>query len=253
MSAVVLGVAAESAGDVRVVQTLVDRVLIGEISWVAETFEGCRASMEDGLSPCRSWRGVEGSGWLDLHRVSDLARERGLRIYGSFAGEPGEADARMHRAALLLFAEEDEPPAAVVIARDLDGRAARAEGFAQAVAAGSWPFDVVIGALPEPEIEAWLIAAWIPEDDPERKRHAALRGELHFDPCAKPEQLTSKNEADRKDAKRVLGVLTTTGRDALARWSDVPLGRLEAHGGACGLARFVREVRERLVPIVERG
>ncbi|AUX35650.1 MULTISPECIES: hypothetical protein [Sorangium] len=80
-----------------------------------------------------------------------------------------------------------------------------------------------------------------------------LRGELHFDPCTKPEQLTSKNEADRKDAKRVLGVLTSTGRDALARWADVPLERLEAHGGACGLARFVREVRERLVPLVERG
>ncbi|WP_437950837.1 hypothetical protein WME98_08565 [Sorangium sp. So ce296] len=154
MSAVALGVAAESAGDVRIVQTLVDRVLIDEISWVAETFEGCRASMEDGLSPCRSWR---------------------------------------------------------------------------------------------------LIAAWIPEDDRERKRHAALRGELHFDPCTKPEQLTSKNEADRKDVKRVLAVLTTTGRDALVRWADVPLERLEAHGGACGLARFVRELREHLVPIVERG
>ncbi|WP_433928431.1 hypothetical protein AB3662_34245 [Sorangium cellulosum] len=253
MSAVALGVAAESVGDVRIVQTLVDRVLIDEIDWVAETFEGCRVSMEDGLSPCRSWRGVEGSGWLDLHRASDLARERGLRIYGSFAGEPGEADARMRRAALLLFAEEDEPPAAVVIARDLDGRAERAEGFAQAVAAGSWPFDVVIGALPVPEIEAWLIAAWMPEDDPERKRHAALRGELHFDPCTKPEQLTSKSEADRKDAKRVLEALTTTGRGALERWADVPLERLEAHGGACGLARFVREVRERLVPIVESG
>lgn len=253
MSPPALGVAAESVGDVRIVQTLVDRVLIGEICWVAETFEACRASMEDGLASCRSWRGVEGSGWLDLHRASDLARERGLRIYGSFAGDPGEADARMHRAALLLFAEEAEPPAAVVIARDLDRRSERAGGFAQAVAAGSWPFEVVIGALAEPEIEAWLIAAWIPEDDSERKRLAALRGELHFDPCAKPEQLTSKNEADRKDAKRVLAVLTTTGRDALARWEDVPLERLEAHGGACGLARFVREVRERLVPIVERG
>ncbi|WP_437955700.1 AAA family ATPase [Sorangium sp. So ce119] len=127
------------------------------------------------------------------------------------------------------------------------------EGFAQAVAAGSWPFEVVIGALPEPEIEAWLIAAWVPEEEPERKRHAALRGELHFDPCTKPEQLTSKREADRKDARRILEVLTTTGRGALERWADVPLERLEAHGGACGLARFVREVRERLVPIVESG
>lgn len=253
MSPVAIGVAAESAGDARIVQRLADRMLVDGIAWVKETSEACRGSMEDPLSPCRTWRGVEGSGWLDVHCASDLARERGLRIYGRFAGDPGEADARMHRAALVLFAEEAEPPAAVVIARDLDRHSERAEGFAQAVAAGSWPFEVVLGALPEPEIEAWLIAAWIPEDDSERKRLAALRGELHFDPCTKPEQLTSKNEADRKDAKRVLAVLTTTGRDALARWEDVPLERLEAHGGACGLARFVHEVRERLVPIVERG
>ncbi|XXX74102.1 hypothetical protein WMF30_41290 [Sorangium sp. So ce134] len=253
MNPVAVGIAAESAGDARLVQSLVDRMLVDGIAWVKETFEACRGSMADPLSPCRSWRGVEGSGWLDVHRASDLARERGLRIYGSFGGVPGEESARMHRAVLVLFAEEDDPPRAVVIAQDLDDRPERAKGFEQAVAAGSWPFEVVTGALPEPEIEAWLIAAWIPEDEPERRRLAALRGELGFDPCTKPERLTSKNEADRKDAKRVLGVLTSAGRGADARWADVPVERLETHGAACGLARFVREVRERFVPVVQRG
>lgn len=110
MSPVALGVAAESVGDVRIVQILVDRVLINGIDWVAETFEACRASMEDGLSPCRIW-----------------------------------------------------------------------------------------------------------------------------------------------DAKRVLAMLTTTGRDALARWADAPFERLESNGTACGLVRFAREARERLVPVVQRG
>ncbi|MGK4002750.1 hypothetical protein WMF31_09020 [Sorangium sp. So ce1036] len=156
---------------------------------------------------------------------------------------------------LLLFAEEDEPPRAVVIARDLDGRPERAEGFAQAAADSkrTWPFEVVVGALAEPEVEAWLVAAWDPEDDSERQRLAALCGELHFDPCAKPERLTSKNEADRKDAKRVLAALTATGRDAGARWADAPVERLESRGASCGLTRFVREVRQHLVPVVKRG
>ncbi|WP_438023540.1 hypothetical protein [Sorangium sp. So ce233] len=51
-------------------------------------------------------------------------------------------------------------------------------------------------------------------------------------------------------------MLTTTGRDALARWADVPFERLESNGAACGLARFARfarEARERLVPVVQRG
>ncbi|WP_437644759.1 hypothetical protein [Sorangium sp. So ce362] len=97
-----------------------------------------------------------------------------------------------------------------------------------------------------------MSAVGIAEDDSERERLAALRGELHFDPCAKPERLTSKNPADRKDAKRVLTVLTSAGRGADARWADVPVERLEANGVACGLARFVREVQERLVPVVQR-
>lgn len=253
MSALGIGIAAESVGDTRIIQKLVDRMLIDRIAWVKETVEACQGSMTDPLSPCRSWQGVEGFGWLDLHGAWKRARERGLRIYGSFEGERAEEDAQMHRAALLLFAEEVEPPVAVVIARDMDGRAERAEGFAQAVVAGSWPFDVVLGALPEPEIEAWLVAAWVPEDDSERQRLDALRRELHFDPCVQPERLTSKSEADRKDAKRVLAVLTTTGRDADARWADVLVEHLEASGAACGLARFVREVREHLVPLVERG
>jgi hypothetical protein len=222
---------------------------------VKEIVEACQGSMTDPLSPCRSWQGVEGVGWLDLHGAWKRARERGLRIYGSFEGERGEDDAQMHRAALLLFAEEDEPPKAVVIAWDVDRKSERVRGFAQAVAdrRRTWPFEVVIGALPEPEIEAWLVAAWVPEDDSERQRLDALRRELHFDPCVQPERLTSKNEADRKDAKRVLAVLTTSGRDADARWADVLAERLEASGAACGLARFVREVREHLVPVVERG
>lgn len=252
MSPVNIGIAAESAGDTRVIQSLVDRVLASEIEWVAATFESCRGSMEDGLSPCRSWSGVGGSAWLDLHGASDLARERKLRIYGSFDGASGEHDARMFRAAFLLFAEEDEPPRAVLMARDLDGYPERARGFAQAVAAGSWPF-VVVGALADPEIEAWLIAAWIPEDESERRRLADLCQELGFNPCTKPERLTSRNEADRKDAKRILGVLTTTGRDATTRWTEVPVAQLESSGAGCGLGDFVRDVRARLVPVVRRG
>lgn len=178
MSPVTIGIAAESEGDTRIVQGLVDRMLIEEIEWVADTFEACRKPiLDDGLSPCRSWRGVQGSAWLDLHRVSDLARKRGLRIYGRFDGEPGAEDARMHRAALLLFAEEDEPPKAVVIARDMD----------------------------------------------------------------------------RKDAKRILAVLTSAGRDASTRWAEVAVARLEGSSTGCGLADFICHVRARLLPVVNSG
>lgn len=234
-----IGVAAESAGDTWIVQALVDRMLVEGIDWVEPEV----------LPFYRDWCGVMGAPWLDLHGAYRLARELGLRIYGHFDGAPGADDAHMHRAALLLFAEEDEPPKAVVIARDLDGEPDRARGFHQAVEAGIWPF-VIAGALAQPEIEAWQIAAWDAEDEPERRRLAGLRGELGFDPCAQPERLTSKSQTDPGDAKRILEVLTTTGRDARARWADAPVARLESAGARCGLADFVRDVRDRVVPVV---
>ncbi|WP_159397683.1 hypothetical protein [Sorangium cellulosum] len=230
-----------------------DRLLIEGIAWVKDTFEACQGSMPDPLSSCRSWRGVDGSGWLDIHKASDLARERGLRIYGSFGGVPGEDSARTYRAVLMLFAEEDEPPKAVVIAQDLD-HTERARGFEQAATEKGrmWPF-VVVGALAQPEIEAWLIAVWVPEDDSERQRLAALRSTLGFDPCAEPERLSSTNKESPKDAKEVLEKLTKTGRTATARWADAPIERLESSSEACRLAGFVRDVRKHLVPVVERG
>jgi len=252
MSIVKIGIAAESRGDARLIKALVDRMLIEEIAWVADTFEACRGAMDDGLSPCRSFEGIEGSAFLDIHDATEHARNRRLRFHGHFNGEPAASDAQMFRAALVLFAEEAEPPKAVVIARDVDDDAERRKGFTQADKVTDWPFKV-IGALATPEIEAWLVAAWTPEDRAERERHQELNDELHFDPCAHPERLTSKNESDPKDAKRILDLLTKTGRDAAERWDDAPLDRLESNGAGCGLGQFVRDVKGKLIPVMNDG
>lgn len=249
MNPVLIGIAAESEGDAKLITALVDRVLIEDVAWVRETFEACRESLEDGLSPCRNFRGIAGEPYLDLHNASDRARERKLRIYGKFNDEPGADDAFMARATLFLFADEDEPPKAVIITRDVDRAPNRAKGFSQAAQSYDWNFKILV-ALAEPEIEAWLIAAWAPEDSSERERLKELVDELDFNPCKNPERLTSKKETDKKDAKRILKLLTKSKTDIIDRWKTTRLEQLESNGAACGLGPFIRDIRETFIAVM---
>ncbi|MEK7867154.1 MAG: hypothetical protein AAB434_10765 [Planctomycetota bacterium] len=235
-----LGIAAESLPDACLIERLVDRLLAEKIDWV----------VLESLDDHRTWAGLGGNEYLDVHGARELARERfGQAFYGHFQGEPGAHDALMYRAVFFLFADEDQRPSAVVIARDLDGDAERDRGFVQAVKERPYPFAVV-GALAQPEIEAWLVAAWTPENPGEKKLLAEIRRDLGFNPTLRPEKLTSKNATDKKDAKRTLKKLCGAGRSGEDWWADVPLDRLRERGENCGLSVFLVEAEKKVVPLV---
>ncbi len=232
-----IGSAGESKPDVELVQLLFDRTACAEVDWIdADTVEHLR-----------TWQGADGADWLDLHGVRDLARKRGLRLHGHFDGRPGALDARQTRAVLALFATEPEPPDAVSIAGDEDGEPARRVGVQQAVDAGQWPFDCVL-ALARPEIEAWQVAAWVPDTADEHSCLSDLSSNLNFDPTGSPERLTSTNDASPRDAKRVLATLEATGRDGQQGLATLPLDQLEHRGATCGLADFIERCRKALIP-----
>ena len=234
-----LCIAAEDELDVRRVCGLVDRVLARDVEWIDAA----------GLDDHRAWTGLGEETWLDLHRARHLARARGFRPFGHFDGRRGAADALMHLAILFLFAEEDVCPEAVVVARDLDDqRDERREGWTEALTDRTWPFEA-IGALAAPELEAWLVAAWSADDEGDKARQKSTRRRLGFDPTIHAERLTSKNPADKKDAKRVLEELCAEGRSGDARWESVAVDDIARSGRGCGLASFVAELRGRLVPL----
>lgn len=233
-----LGIAAESRSDAHKIASLADRVVMERTDWIEESV----------IDDFRAWAGAEGAAFLDVHRAFETARARRLPLYGHFDGAPGAEDAATTRAALLLFAEETVPPAAVVLGRDLDGRDERARGFAQAAGAHRWPF-VVIPALAQPELEAWEIAACKPEGEDEQAAHAQVRQALGFDPVAYPGRLSSRNQTDRRDAKRVLAELTSAGRSAEERWRRAPLADLHHRGADCGLQDFLEGVERDLLPL----
>src|SRR5262249_26221444 len=105
-----------------------------------------------------------------------------------------------------------------------------------------WPFAVV-AALAQPEIEAWCVAIWVPENDREQAACDGERRRLGFDPTLHPHDLSSGSGP--KDAKSVLACLTASGRTADERWADFPLDRA-ARTSACGLQEFVTSFGDRV-------
>lgn len=230
-----LGVAGEAAGDVRRANGLVDRLIMEGADWITPEL----------IAEYRAWCGVDGAAWLDVHRARDLARAAGLRAYGHFNGEPGATDALLHRAILMLFAWEGGRPGsrpdAVIVVRDQDGEDRRT-GFAQARDERPWPFRIV-AALPQPEMEAWLIAAWRPSDEADVQKLEEPERKLGFDPVTTPERLTSTGSGP-KDAKQIAAALDATD----AGWDAAPLPRLRDATG-CGLQAFMEAVESEIVPL----
>lgn len=235
-----LGITAESTSDVRLLEGLVDRILVARIDWIEPEV----------LDAYRTWCGPEGEDWLRLGKATKRARERGFGgLYGRFDGEPGAEEALMFRAVFLLFAEEDVPPEALVVHRDTDGKGPeRRRGF-ELAAAREWPFAAVL-AFPDPEMEAWLVATWSAEDDGDRRAHEAVRERLGFDPILEPHRLTSGRKTDKRDSKKALDQLCAQGRSAADRWETLEMDQLTRAATTCGLTDFLRGVVDVLVPLV---
>ncbi|MBM4060799.1 MAG: hypothetical protein FJ265_06855 [Planctomycetes bacterium] len=208
--------------------------------------DGCLCAIDwidaELLVHVREWLEFDGRGWLPWKKVAELCTARfgrNFRLSGRFDGRPGAADALAVRKVLAYLQALDRKPDVVVLARDVDGTERRA-GFQQALEeprAVQRPFQVVL-ALAEPEVEAWFIAVWRPDSEDAARRHEHLRGELGFDPVTGSHRLSSTSDGKR-DAKRVLGLLTTGGRPAEQLFASCSLDELRSAGGENGLAAFV--------------
>lgn len=197
----------------------------------------------DRLQHFRSWQGFDGREWLPLRQVRALAKERFGNHFmgkGRFDNAPGADDAVMFRKLFQLLASDDQPPDIAVVARDLDGNEDRRIGFQQAARARAWPFDIV-GALAQPEAEAWLVATWRPADVDERDRHGEVKQACSLDPVTESHRLTSTAHT-RRDAKVVLEALTRTRLSNRDHFAAMSLDELRACGQHNGLREFVDQL-----------
>lgn len=237
-----IAVVCEADADRRAATLLSDRVLRETIEWIST----------ETLPYLRRYRGLgDQDAYLKCSSVKELARQRRVVVHGFVGGEPRKPDAAMAERALVLLATSEAPPGAVILTRDTDKERARREGYEQARGAQRWPFVVIVGVA-ETKRECWILAGYEPRDDAEREILLRERKELGFDPLSFAEQLTASEEGARRDAKRVLDALTGGDPD---REDDCleepPLALLRQRGANNGLAAYLQELAERLVPLLD--
>lgn len=235
-----LGILCEARADRDTACGLADRVLLEEVSWLEPEM----------LESCRQWVGLrEDQPFLAWKHVDDEAKKAGLKVFGRFNGDPGAPDAFNARRALLLFAGAERRPAAVLLIRDGDAQRDRV-GLEQARNDKPWPFQVIIG-LAHPKRECWVLAGFDPKNEDEAARLEDERTRLSFHPVRDAHQLTAREHGAKKDAKRALDALTQGDLEReCACLEETPLSVLEERGEKTGLTEYLKEVRERLVPIL---
>jgi hypothetical protein len=242
-SAYEFGVVCEARADQLTACDLADRVLLEGVDWLEPSV----------LEAQRQWRGLHATdSFLKWTAVRAEAERAGLRIstWGLFNGSPGEPDAFMARKALLLFASLVRRPDAVLLVRDSDGDSRRIAGLEQARRDRPWPFKVIIGVA-HPKREAWVIAGFQPQGAEEAARLRALQERLSFDPIHRSHELDARKHGAKTDIKRALEELIQSDGDRERQClNETGLEVLEDRGGDNGLAAYLSEVRERLVPIL---
>lgn len=233
---------------------LVDRVLAASgPRWLVEL-------MEHEPAAARTWGEIEGTKYLDLHQVTQALRQHGLRPpYGHFDGRPGGPGAQMARNVFRLarhLRQQGQRIDAVLLLWDMDGQAeARQPGLEQArEEARRMGFGPIALGCPNHECEAWVLCAFEPG---EPKEHALLQRErerLEFCPVEQSHRLKAKADAEPRSVKRVLETLTRSDPDRQRRClREAALELLEKRGQHNGLALFLREVKEYLLPLWAPG
>ncbi len=234
---------AEDHGHVIAATTLVDATALAHVDWLDGVLEDSRSWT--GLKPEETWYKYNPADARDIRSFKINGRR--FDPHGKINGEALKPEAGMWRAALMQLANSHPRPDLVVLVRDMDGYDTRREGMEQVRSGFEWPFPILI-ATPRPEVEAWHVAGFVPQDLDEQQRLNDLQHKLSFNPVTQSHRLTSHPNDAPTDSKIVLAVLT--GGDAarkMACLDDITL--LRTHGVGNGLAAFLQEAQEKVPPL----
>jgi len=239
----------EAEADCQIGCDLADRVVVDCIDWLSE-----QPAL---LQFQREWI-IQHQGILfRWDRIDDLGRGMNIRIRGYEDGEEKFPDFKAAVRAVRVIQNLFDDVDAIVLIRDVDDEPERVDGLNQAknrFDEGNRRFRVIVGAA-RTKRECWVLAGFHPVDDLENRLFDEEREYLGFDPTTSSHKLTAKNneKEDKKSAKRVLRQLTRG--DSLREeecWTQTPLELLKSKGKANGLAEYLVQVEEVLVPMIVR-
>jgi hypothetical protein len=232
----------EARADFTTATELADRVLTSEIDWLDETL----------LDSQRQWIGEDQPGEpLTWTSIPSRAQELGIKVHGHFGGDPGLPDAKAARRAIAYVLRRHEAVDAILLIRDRDDQAERQQGLEQARESYSHLASIVIG-LAISERECRVLSGFEPKDEIEREKLTEEIQHLGFDPCRGSHHLTAcKNDQAKRSPKRVLAKLIGRDRDREREcWLLTSLEMLRDRGDGNGLAGYLQEVEDYLVPLI---
>jgi hypothetical protein len=156
------------------------------------------------------------------------------------------------RKVLLLCALAEPRPDAVLLIRDLDNQPVERRKSIELARDQPVPAGfVVVLALANTKREAWVLNGSAAGSDFEETTLTAVRAELSFDPCHQSENLDATEPGAKRDAKRVLKLLTNGEPEREERcWMNASWDLLRTRGQGSGLASFLKEAKNRLVPLL---
>ncbi len=240
----------EDVADANVASSLADRVVCESVKWLEEDASN--------LEYVRQWVDVAPNGRrLRWTEIDDIGRDLRLPVRRYENWESDQPDFKAGLRALRVIKALFDDVAVVVLIRDADNQLSRGQGLKKAreVHLGTDRWTSVVIGLANTKRECWVLSGFIPCNDLEMKLLAEVRQCLGFDPTEKSHDLTAKHSeaTDKRSAKRVLKKLTGENQTREEEcWTKTPLKRLRASGVTNGLADYLREVEEILVPIIVR-
>jgi len=248
----------EGASDFRFASELADRLFKAAHDWLTDD---SLPPEHDPLNFHRQWCGGDASfDYFIWDKIDDLSRSLGLpKLLGHFRGSPGELDASMTRQALFVLEQRflNDPIHGVLLLRDGDDKSElRGQGINQAIDEARMPLTwKVISAVVQTKIECWILAGFIPSpNSDEIALLERMRGELGFNPVQQAELLTAKGKDDKKSAKRVLAVLTTSDVERQREcWTLTRIETLKENGRETGLKTFIENVEREWCPLFVRS
>lgn len=240
----------EASADAEIATDLADRVILEQITWLADEPSLLQYEREYRLK-----NGTESFRW---DNIDNLARKVNIRVRGKFGSEPAEPDAKAARRAILAIQKIMPDARALILMRDSDQDSARRTGLEQArTEHANWNSGLtVIVGLAATKRECWVLTGFIAMDNQEKKLIESERQNLGFNPCEKSHRLTAKHDEvnDKRHAKRVLSKFTGNNPDRERDcWITTPLASLRKYGSGNGLKDYLAEVERYLVPLIGQG
>ena len=239
-------VVCEAEADFRLASRLVERVICERVDWVDDNL----------LRSCPIWFPLDRqTPFLKWSKIKDIAEQEKLPpVRGEFGGRGGQYDANNARRVFQLFKlwqYQHKEIDGIVLVRDYDGLPERFTWLVKARAIEDEIGHLVVIGVAYQERESWILSGFEPQNERETAMLAELRRELTFDPCLNPERLRAQHGT--RGVKTVLDRLTQDDRDREeACWALTSLSTLHDRGVPSGMAAFLDEVANRLVPLFGR-